>query len=102
MNRKRHWVLGGVLGLLISVNAARADFNPMQVGERKLGVSLESELSSRDMKAGGLNERVRVARQSVELAYGVVGNLDLFAKFGLGKIEFEEADTSSQIRPLTG
>ena len=102
MNRKRHWVLGGVLGLLLSGNVAWADSNPMQVGARKLGVSLESELSSRDMKVDGLNERERVARQSVELTYGVIANLDLFAKVGLGKIAFEEADTTSELRPLTG
>ena len=102
MNRKGCGVLGAVLGLLLSGNMAWADYNPMLAGKGHLGVSLESELSSRDMKIDGLKERERVARQSVELAYGVIGNLDLFVKFGLGKIEFEEADTSSQIRPLTG
>jgi hypothetical protein len=74
----------------------------MLIGVGRLGVSLESELSSRDMKTAGQKERQRVARQSLELIYGVMENLDLYAKLGLGNITFEDADLISRARPLAG
>jgi hypothetical protein len=88
------WVLSGTL--------AWAEQGPALVGAGRLGVSLESELSSRDMTTAGQKERERVARQSLELIYGAMANLDLYAKFGLGKIMFEDADLGSRARLLTG
>jgi hypothetical protein len=94
--------MGAVLGLLLGGHLAWAENGPTLNGERHLGVSLESELSSRDMKLDGQKDRERVARHSVQLSYGLIDNLDLYAKIGLGKIMFEEADLGSQTRPLTG
>lgn len=102
MNRKRLGMIGLIAGLILSGTPARAENGPMLNGKGHLGISLESELSSRDMKIDGQKERERVARQSVQLSYGVIENLDLFAKVGLGKVTFEQADLSSQTRPLTG
>jgi hypothetical protein len=102
MNRKGHGIIGLVAGLVLSGTLAWAESGPMLNGKGHLAVDLESELSSRDMKTNGLKERERVARQSVELAYGLIENLDLYGKLGLGKITFEDADLSSQTRPLAG
>jgi len=102
MSRARPGLMGAVLGLLLCGPLAWAEKGPMLNGGRHLGVSLESELSSRDMKQDGQKDRERVARQSVQLSYGLIDHLDLYAKIGLGKIVFEEADLASRTRPLTG
>ncbi len=102
MNRNVRWIFSLVVGWVLSGTIAWADTGPTLTGKGHLGVNLESELSSRDMKVDGLKERERVARQSLLLAYGLIENLDLYAKLGLGKITFEETDRSSQTRPLMG
>lgn len=102
MNRKGHGIIGLVTGLVLSGTLAWAESGPMLNGKGHLAVDLESELSSRNMKTNGLKERERVARQSVELTYGLIENLDLYGKLGLGKITFEDTDLSSQTRPLAG
>ncbi|MBI3811867.1 MAG: hypothetical protein HY283_06655 [Nitrospirae bacterium] len=102
MNRKGRGIIGLVAGFVLIGTPAWAEKGPMLNGPGHLSASMESELSSRDMKTGGQKERERVARQSLELTYGLIENLDLYAKVGLGKITFEDADLSSQTRPLTG
>jgi len=102
MNRAGRGIIGLVAGLVLIGTTARAESGPMLNGRGHLSVGLESELASRDMKTNGLKERERTARQSVELTYGLIENLDLYGKFGLGKITFEDADLSSQTRPLAG
>lgn len=102
MNRKGCRISGIVVGLVLSGTIAWAETGPMLTAKGHVGIGLESELSSRDMKIDGLKERERVARQSVRLTYGLIENLELYAKLGLGKIAFEEADLTSQTRPLTG
>jgi len=91
-----------VAGWVINGTPVRAEPGPMLIGKGRMDVSFESELSSRDMKASGQKERERVARQSLELIYGAVENVDLFAKLGLGKITFEDADLGSPARPVSG
>lgn len=102
MNRARPGLLGAVLGLLLCGQLAWAEKGPMLNGGRHLGVDLQSELSSRDMKLDGQKDRERVARQTVQLSYGLIDNLDLYAEIGLGKIMFEGTDLASRTRPLTG
>jgi hypothetical protein len=103
MNRNGRGIALLVAGWVLSGTLAWAEqSSPMLIGVGRLGVSLESELTSREMKTAGQKERERVARQSLELIYGAMGNLDLYAKLGLGKITFEEADLSSPARPLAG
>jgi hypothetical protein len=102
MNRRGIGIFGIVVGLVLNGTIAEAENGPMLTGKGHLGVSLESELSSRDMKTDGQKDRERVARQSLELAYGLINNLELYAKLGLGKITFEETDLSGETRPQTG
>lgn len=97
------WVtVGAFSGLLLLANAARAAGEPTLIGQKKFGLGLESELVSRDVKIDGVDDRLRVARQSVVLTYGVLKHLDLFIKGGLGQVVFEEIDLDSETRPLAG
>ncbi|HET6466181.1 MAG TPA: hypothetical protein VLY20_03210 [Nitrospiria bacterium] len=102
MGRTRRRWAGVILGLLFSGNIAWAESAPLMTGKGRLGVDLEGELSSRDMKVDGQKDRERVTRQAVELSYGLLEQLDLYAKVGLGNITFEEADLDSRMRPLSG
>ena len=99
---ERRAIAGIVAGLFLTVNAVPAPAEPLLVGSGKFGVGLDSELSSRDVKTDGVKDRVRAARQSVELTYGLLKNMDFFVRGGLGKVTFEEADLISDTRPFGG
>ena len=75
---------------------------PLLIGKGAFGVSMESELSSRNMKLDQVNDRLRVARQSLHLTYGVLDQLDIYILGGLGKMDFEETNQLSQTRPHVG
>ena len=75
---------------------------PLLIGKGAFGISMESELSTRDMKLGQGSERLRVARQSLHLAYGLLDQLDIYFLAGLGKMTFQKMDELGQTRPHIG
>lgn len=110
MNRRAGMALSVLFGMLLwsgpAVAQEKDELLPKDeailVGQNNFGVSLESELTSRDVKAAGTDDRLRVARQSFQFSYGALRNLDLFLILGLGKVTFSEADLSSATRFLWG
>jgi len=102
MNPVGRRFVGVVIGLFLSGGVAWADNLPLMTGKGHLGVNLEAELFSRDMKVDGQSERERVTRQGVQLTYGLMDHLDLYATAGLGNITFEEANLDSRMRPYFG
>jgi len=103
MNRNGRRIALLAAGWVLSGTLAWADpGSPMLIGVSHLEVGLETEFSSRDMTSDGQKERERVARESVELIYGAMENLDLFAKLGIGMITLEENDLTNLASPLYG
>ncbi|MBI3609740.1 MAG: hypothetical protein HY204_03450 [Nitrospirae bacterium] len=98
-NRKVFWVL---IGLVLFSRTAWANPAPLVTGKGKLSVYLQAELFSRDMKVDAGKDRLRVARQEVQLTYGLLEPLEIFVKAGLGKVALEKADLSSQTRSVLG
>lgn len=102
MNRKHRRIVGIIVGLLLFGQGVGASAEPLLVGSRHFSVEMESELSSRDVKIEDVEDRLRVARQSLQFTYGLFNYLDLFLKAGMGKITFSESDLESATRPLYG
>jgi len=95
-------IIAAVFGLLLSGNIARAENVPLMTGKGHLGVDLSGELSSRDMKVDGQTDRERVTRQAVQLTYGMLDQLDLYAMIGMGNVTFEDENLDSHTRPYLG
>jgi hypothetical protein len=102
MNLVGRRIIAPVFGLLLIGNIARAENVPLMVGKGNLGVDLTGELSSRDMKVDGQKDRERVTRQAVQLTYGTLDQLDLYAIVGMGNITFEDANLDGHTRPYLG
>jgi hypothetical protein len=102
MNRARPVFIGAVVGLVLSAQMAWAADGTTLNGKGHLGIDLQSELISRQMKLNGQHERERVTRETVRLSYGLADSLDLFALVGTGNVTFEEADLGSHNRPVAG
>lgn len=102
MNLRGWRVFGVVAGILISGGTAWAAGEALLIGKGRLAVGVESELGSRDVKVSGGTDRLQVTQQSLQLRYGVLKNLDLFMKAGLGKVAFEKEDSTSQTHGLWG
>lgn len=103
-------IIAVVFGLMLGATIARAQTapentpakGPMLTGKGHFAVSLTGEYSTRDMKVSGQKERERVARQGVQLGYGILDQLDLYGVIGNGNITFEEANLESHNRPYLG
>lgn len=92
-----------IAALVVSLTgSAFAAGAPTLTGLRKVGLGLESEYYVRDMEVDSAKERLRVARQALVLSYGLLPNLDLFAKAGLGHLTFDESDLSRKTRAHYG
>lgn len=102
MNLVGRRIIAVVFGLLLSGSIARAENLPLMTGKGHLGVDLTGELSSRDMKVDGQTDRERVTRQAVQLTYGTLDQLDLYAMIGMGNITFEDTNLESHTRPYLG
>jgi hypothetical protein len=102
MNVVGRGIIAAVFGLLLIGNVARAENVPLMTGKGHLGVDLTGELSSRDIKVDGHTDRERVTRQAVQLTYGMLDPLDLYAMIGMGNITFEDTNLESHTRPYLG
>lgn len=102
MNVVGRRIIAPVFGLLLIGNIARAENAPLMTGKGHWGVDLTGELSSRDMKVDGQTDRERVTRQAVQLTYGMMDQLDLYALVGMGNITFEDENLDSHTRPYLG